>query len=82
MIDPKDLNLDPIAIKRKMRELGIDMATLEKVAKTIEKEVPELQSVLRKQSREKGFEGGVESAYKEVQDIFDHDEVTPDGEEK
>ena len=79
-IDPKDF--DPIVIQRKLREMGIDMATLERVAKTIEKEIPELKAVLRKHAGKESFESGVEGAYEEIKNIFDHDEVLPDDKEK
>lgn len=77
MFDPKDI--DQAAVKAKLKELGIDMTTLNKVASVIEKEVPELRNVLKKQSFKKGFKTSVDKAYEEVEDIFDHNEDTPDG---
>lgn len=70
--------LDPASVKQKLKELGIDTATLIKVAGVVEKEVPELQTILRKHSNKEGFESNVEKIYEEVNDIFDHDKDTPD----
>ena len=76
MFDPKDI--DPVAVKKKLKEMGIDMATLEKVAKVIEEEVPELKGVLEKQALKKSSEGNVDKAYNEIKDIFDHNKDAPD----
>jgi NACalpha-BTF3-like transcription factor len=74
MFDPK--NMSPEQIKKKLDELGIDMATLEKAA-TVISEIPELKAVFEKHAGKEGFKGNVEDIHKEVEDIFDHRD-TPD----
>lgn len=79
MFDPKDI--DPKVTKKQLDALGIDMATLERVAKTL-MDIPELKGVFEKQALKKGSEGNVDKAYNEVKDIFDHNEDAPDGDKK
>lgn len=79
MVNPKDLDVK--AVQKKLKELGIDMATLERVAHIIEDQVPELKTVLNKQAGKKGFESTIDGLYEDVKDVFDNDhEATPDGE--
>ena len=79
MFDPKDIN--PKITKEQLQKLGIDMATLERAAKVL-MEIPELKSVFEKQTLKESSERNINKVYKEVEDIFDHNEDAPDDNKK
>jgi len=68
-------------IRRQMKALGINQATLEKAAQSM-MEIPELRKVFENQTVDESREGRVDSLYEEVQDIFNDHKEHPDGCEK
>ena len=78
MFDPKDIDIE--LTKKQLKDMGIDMATLEQAAKVM-MDIPGLREIFENQPLKKGTKGNVDKLYEETKDIFDHKD-TPDGSEK
>lgn len=64
-------------IKNMFGSLGIDMATLKKVAGLL-KDDPKIQELFKNQLKDKGFQQNVDDIYKELDEVLNHGKKSPD----
>jgi len=61
----------PDDIQKIFGNLGIDMATLHRVAGLV-KDNPEVQKLFKEQLKDKGFDQSVEELYEELNEVLNH----------
>jgi hypothetical protein len=64
-------------VKSTFASLGIDMATLKKVAGLL-KDDPKIQELFKNQLKDKGFQQNVEDIYNELDEVLNHGKKSPD----
>lgn len=64
-------------MKNMFASLGIDMATLKKVASLL-KDDPKIQELFKNQLKDKGFQENIDEIYSELDEVLNHGKKSPD----